>query len=191
MKIFIDTEFIESGPDKPIHLISLGAVAEDGQRFYGENLECPLEQANDWVRQNVLPHLGIDKINQRHGHDFDLYWVNGTIRELADHFESWVSVRCDMPRRADQPPSKPEFWGYYADYDWVVLCQMFGAMVDLPKGWPMYCRDIKQWSDDLGGLILPAQDTTEHNALDDALWNKTAWEFLESRSRENVILSAR
>ena len=33
--------------------------------------------------------------------------------------------------------SKPEFWGYYSDYDWVVTAQMFGTMMDIPKGWPM------------------------------------------------------
>lgn len=34
-----------------------------------------------------------------------------------------------------------------ADYDWVVLCQLYGTMMDLPKGWPMYCRDVKQLCD--------------------------------------------
>jgi hypothetical protein len=53
----------------------------------------------------------------------------------------------------------------YADYDWVVLCQLFGAMVDLPKGWPMYCRDIKQWADELGNPQLPEQGKGEHHAL--------------------------
>ncbi len=39
---------------------------------------------------------------------------------------------------------RPEFWAYYADYDWVVLCQLFGTMMDLPAHWPMFCMDIKQ-----------------------------------------------
>ena len=39
---------------------------------------------------------------------------------------------------------KPEFYAYYADYDWVVFCWLFGKMIDLPKGFPMYCRDLKQ-----------------------------------------------
>jgi hypothetical protein len=73
---------------------------------------------------------------------------------------------------------KPQFWGYYADYDWVVFCQTFGAMIDLPKGWPMYCRDIKQLCDDLGNPELPKQGKGEHNALADARWNKVAHEFL-------------
>lgn len=38
----------------------------------------------------------------------------------------------------------PEFYAYYADYDWVVFCQLFGTMMQLPKGLPMYCIDLKQ-----------------------------------------------
>ncbi len=74
----------------------------------------------------------------------------------------------------------PEFWGYYADYDWVAFCQLFGTMMDLPKGFPMYCNDIKQLSHQLGNPKLPEQDSSEHHALADARWNKKAWEFLQS-----------
>ncbi len=37
-----------------------------------------------------------------------------------------------------------EFYAYYADYDWVVFCWLFGKRIDLPKGFPMYCSDLKQ-----------------------------------------------
>jgi len=37
-----------------------------------------------------------------------------------------------------------EFYAYYADYDWVVFCWLFGKMMDLPKGFPKYCSDLKQ-----------------------------------------------
>jgi hypothetical protein len=37
-----------------------------------------------------------------------------------------------------------EFYGYYADYDWVGFCWLFGKMNDLPKNFPMYCKDLKQ-----------------------------------------------
>lgn len=57
-------------------------------------------------------------------------------------------------------------------------------MIDLPKGFPMYCRDIKQWADDLGNPKLPEQASTEHNALADARWNREAWQFLAARAAE-------
>jgi 3' exoribonuclease, RNase T-like len=68
------------------------------------------------------------------------------------------------------------FYGYYADYDWVLFCSLFGRMMDLPTGYPMYCRDLKQIFDELG-LDKTWKDTNvpegnEHDALDDAHWNK-------------------
>lgn len=44
--------------------------------------------------------------------------------------------------------NQPEFYAYYADYDWVVFCWLFGRMIDLPKGFPMYCKDLKQLVDE-------------------------------------------
>ena len=73
----------------------------------------------------------------------------------------------------------PEFWGYYADYDWVVFCQIFGAMIDLPKGWPMYCRDLKQLCDEKGNPKLPDMpNSIEHHALYDALETKYRYDWL-------------
>ena len=154
MKYFLDTEFIENGPGQPIWPISIGIVAEDGRELYFEWQDHSFELANDWVKANVLPHLkrGDTVAPRRH------IWA-----AILDFIGS---------------DSEPEFWGYYAAYDWVVFCQIFLVMVNLPKGWPMYCRDIKWWCDILGNPKLPKKESTEHNALNDALWNKRAWEFL-------------
>ena len=45
-------------------------------------------------------------------------------------------------------PDNPEFYAYYSDYDWVVFAWLFGKMIDLPKGLPMYCKDLKQMLDE-------------------------------------------
>lgn len=37
-----------------------------------------------------------------------------------------------------------EFYADYCSYDWVVFCWLFGKMIDLPKGFPMYCNDLQQ-----------------------------------------------
>lgn len=70
----------------------------------------------------------------------------------------------------------PIFYGYYADYDWVVFCWIFGRMIDLPKGFPMYCRDLKQMMDekDLSSEWKNKNcpdPKDEHSALADAKWN--------------------
>lgn len=41
-----------------------------------------------------------------------------------------------------------EFYGYFSDYDWVLFCSLFGKMINLPHGFPMYCIDLKQMLDD-------------------------------------------
>jgi hypothetical protein len=74
--------------------------------------------------------------------------------------------------------AKPEIWGYYADYDHVVFCQLFGAMIALPNGFPMYTKDIKQLCDDLGNPELPKQESGKHNALADARHNQVMHQFL-------------
>jgi 3'-5' exoribonuclease-like protein len=157
VKYFLDTEFIESGPSLPLILLSIGIVAEDGREFYVVNGDAPLELANDWVKTNVVPHLGEPRV---------------PIIKIGPGVIHWLS------------DPKPEFWGYYADYDWVVFCQLFGTMMDLPKGWPMYCRDIKQLCDSMGNPKLPKQSTAEHNALNDARWNKKTYEFLARLAKE-------
>lgn len=151
MRFWFDTEFIEDG--KTIDLISIGVVAEDGRELYAELAEADHSKASGWVRENVLPHLtGLRKHNYRRP---------ALARELVKFMGE-----------------KPEIWAYYADYDWVALCQLFGTMMDLPTGWPMYCRDIKQLCDSLGNPKLPAQQGDLHNALADARWNREAYEFL-------------
>jgi len=151
MQIWFDTEFIEDG--KTIDLISIGLVREDDHYLYLENEYCDLSRASDWVRQNVLPHLsegGIDRASP--------------------------AVMAEMIREFAGP--EPEFWAYFADYDWVALCQLYGTLMDLPKGWPKFCLDVQQLRFMKGNPDLPKQMGVEHNALDDARWTKRAWEFL-------------
>lgn len=152
MRYWFDTEFIEDG--RTIDLISIGIVAEDGRELYLESREADLSRAHPWVQANVLPHLKGPAVGR-------------------EYIAEAIRVFCDP-----QKYGKPEVWAYYADYDWVVLCQLFGTMMDLPNGWPRYCLDIKQWAYQLGDPKLPKDPEQEHHALADARWNRKAWEFL-------------
>lgn len=69
--------------------------------------------------------------------------------------------------------SFPEFWGYYSSYDWVVFCWIFGTMIELPKGFLMYCFDIVQLAKNNNIDLPPCIDG--HNALEDARWTKSAY----------------
>lgn len=149
MRFWFDTEFLEDG--RSIELISIGLVAEDGREYYAETPGAEfLSGSTDWLKENVKPHLT--------GPTF-------ARTKIAREIVTFVG-------------DEPEFWAYYADYDWVALCQLYGRMIDLPVSWPMFCRDVKQLCDSMGDPPLPKQDSQEHHALADARWAKLAWERL-------------
>lgn len=149
MRFWFDTEFYENG--KTIELISISVIAEDGREYYAETMDADtLADSTDWLRANVRPHLrGIRKERER----------------IAMELIAFMGV-------------EPEIWAYYGAYDWVVLCQLFGTMLDLPKGWPKWCADVKQLAYFMGDPALPAQEKDEHYALADARWTREAWSFL-------------
>ena len=164
MKFFLDTEFIESGPHKPIQLISIGIVSALSDEYYAISQDFDPTAASAWVRANVLEQLETDVPRK-------------SLSTIG------TEIRCFIMDHLGDDGDKPQFWGYYADYDWVVFCQIFGTMMDLPKGFPMYCRDIKQLCDENGNPKLPEQGKGEHNALADARWNALAYNFLIQGAR--------
>jgi hypothetical protein len=162
VKYWLDTEFIEDG--KTIDLISIGIVSEDGQEYYAISTEFDESKASDWVKENVISQL------EPHNQGGTTFWKPRL--HIKEDIIRFVSTSRPIFE-------KPEFWAYYAAYDWVIFRQLFGTMMELPEIFPTYCRDIKQWCDQLGNPELPKQGKGEHNALADARWNKEAWEFLK------------
>jgi len=168
-KVFVDTEFHENGTT--IDLISIGAVREDGEEFYAISEEFDLKAAwrVQWLRENVLSHLPLRPTRAWPGYLLD--WESPIIQSrklISKEFLAFAG------------PS-PEFYGYYADYDWVAVCQLYGRMIDLPDGWPMYCRDLKQMLDDRGltkEALGVEEPKNEHNALADAHFNLQLYEAL-------------
>jgi hypothetical protein len=162
MKYFYDTEFIEDG--KTIDLISIGIVAEDGREYYAISKEFKPRKASQWVKDNVIAKLPPRKVNPMYESP-----------RLVGESKAWKSreqIKQDILAFIGE--DKPEFWAYYADYDHVALCQLFGTMMDLPKGWPMYTRDLKQLLDENGNPKMP-KPKNEHNALADAKWVKDVY----------------
>jgi hypothetical protein len=153
LRYFIDTEFSERGPSKPIELISIALVTEGDLHYYAVSGEYTPSKCNDFVKEHVLPQI--------------VGMPTKTLSLIKTEIIKFIG------------DDVPEFWGFYADYDWVLFCQVFGTMMDLPRGWPMYCRDLKQLCDDLGNPPLPKQGKGEHNALADARWNRQAFHFLK------------
>lgn len=161
MNFFLDTEFAETGGWKTptIDLISIALVAEDGREFYAESNDFNIHHCDQWVRDNVVAKLGPEK--QRISRE--------AIRDGVIAFLG----------------SEPVIWGFYADYDWVVFCWLFGKMINLPKGYPMFCRDLQQWYIQLGKPegVKPPDPANAHNALVDAKWTFDFYKNLVEHDR--------
>jgi hypothetical protein len=162
MKIFFDTEFVDNG--STVDLISIGLVREDGAELYLESAETDWTKASEWVLHNVKRYLG--PASERYSRED----IARKIREFAG--------------------DKPEFWAYYASYDWVLLCQLYGRMLDVPKGWPMFVRDLRQILP--GGASHPAAKSVtivrEHHALDDARWVRDVYMALNAYIPDHMPL---
>ncbi len=69
-----------------------------------------------------------------------------TNREIASEVERFV--RAPEQVRPTGTEESINFYTYYGAYDWVVFCWLFGKMIDLPKGFPMFSKDLKVMLDD-------------------------------------------
>lgn len=82
----------------------------------------------------------------------------------------------------------PQFYGYYADYDWVVFCWLFGRMIDLPKGFPKYCIDLKQLLDDkVSNMEFRKQKSGDVNDYEIVKGSTNLQQFLDLVKGEGLV----
>ena len=172
MRIFYDCEFLEDG--RTIDLISIGMVAEDGREYYAVNRDMPKRRIrkNPWLMANVVPSLPKPRGE----------WVlNMPNRWLFNYLDPCVKASGQIAREVRDfilAEPDPQLWAWYGAYDHVVLCQLWGRMIDLPDGVPMWTNDLKQEAERLGNPQVPKQAGGEHNALADARHNCAVADFL-------------
>jgi hypothetical protein len=148
--------------------------------WHGKKNDQIAAEIFDFINPNLGFHIkNYNKINERMEH-----FTKHNVTVIKDHYYA-----------------QPEFYAYFADYDWVLLCSLFGSMMDLPPGFPMYCKDLKQYKDqaiEKAGCYFEGADTKEakmiafealkdyplnynsHNALSDAKWNYKIYNFLKT-----------
>ncbi|MFE3452419.1 3'-5' exoribonuclease domain-containing protein [Nonomuraea sp. NPDC059194] len=162
-KIFYDCEFIEDG--KTIELISIGMVSEDGREYYAVNRDMPISKINahSWLMDNVWLHLPLDNSGFLDVEHEDVK----PAQRIADEVRDFIQATHDV-----------ELWAWYGAYDHVALCQLWGRMIDLPAGVPMWTNDLQQEVARLDYPKLPKQAKDEHNALADARYNRLLNDFL-------------
>ena len=187
-KFFMDCEFIE-GFTKPligksrhyIDLISIAIVSDDGREYYAVSKEYDYNKADSWVKQNVI--LPIYKAQ------------NPSIKEQFSEkrFHKIVGKSLETIKKEILQfigKGRPDFYGYFCDYDWVLFCSIFGRMVDLPGNFSMFCRDIHQMRldaelSDVWKAANAPDPKGEHNALIDARWNRDLYYKIINEKNEN------
>ncbi|MFI5434475.1 3'-5' exoribonuclease domain-containing protein [Rhodococcus baikonurensis] len=164
-KYFYDTEFHEDG--STIDLISIGIVAEDGREYYAVNSDMDHDRisTNDWLCQNVVPHLPLTRDKPTKGFGSSR-WIWSLDRRSVFVKPKWVIA--NEVREFLRAEPNPELWADFSAYDHVALAQLWGKMIHLPAGLPMYTRDFQQRLDDLGRPEIPEQVHGAHDALADA-----------------------
>ena len=170
-----------------------------------------------WIRDNVLLPIYKEYISgdMRNKYEFTystMKWLLKSIGKSNEKIGEEIKVFCKskhiLPKvgksLTETKIINPKFFTYYGAYDHVAFCWLFGKMIDLPKGFPMYSIDLKQIIDEkvetmykeslqrhenpiskdriLKNLkestLYPNQENL-HNALSDAKWNMKLHKFLK------------
>lgn len=201
-RYWYDTEFLEDG--RTIELISIGIVASDGREYHAVVADGDWNRVllSPWLVAHVVPHLPLARA------DVLASYLAGhpgtTLRDVCDlvtldRLDPVVKPRALIAvevrdfllgTRRDASASPVELWADYAAYDHVALCQLWGRMIDLPAGVPMFTSDVQQEAARLNlRELLPAQHIGEHNALEDARMCRERWQWLQ-RQVAAVALAA-
>jgi hypothetical protein len=160
-----DTEFIEDG--KTIDLISIGIVCEDGREYYAVNAGMPVRRIrkHGWLMDNVVP--GLPKAYGDRRNTMPTSWLYD-YTSPENKVRSLIAVEVLDFLLAN---GEPQLWADWGAYDHVVLAQLWGPMINLPTGIPMFTHDIEQEIERHPGFVKPQQEDGQHNALEDARHN--------------------
>lgn len=135
------------------------------------------------------------KTNKQIAKDVEWFCSMGTAYSSMDmttasimHFRELGSIELEKIKEKDLKfvfNEVPEFYAYYADYDHVCISWLYGSMINLPSKFPKYTIDIQQIIDeyniDKDLLLKEIPQTNCHNALQDAKWNKQAYEWIQKQ----------
>ena len=78
MLYFLDTEFIEH--PNTIQLISIGIVSEDGREYYAVSSEFNYDDADEWVKENVLEQIRINSVLLSKEHKKRYFYLTEILR---------------------------------------------------------------------------------------------------------------
>lgn len=180
MKYYLDTQFHEykkNGIDT-IDLLSLGLLSESDEmvHFYNKDFDVKDAWLHEYVRESVLPKV-FENLYDIHIHETnnigdllkieEVFNINNLTSLLKLYGKTKEEIKNGIISFVGD--NKAQFVGYYADYDWVCFCKIFGKMIDLPKNFSMYAIDLKQTLDEKlrieNGEIIKVEEVKDHKLV--------------------------
>lgn len=161
-RVFMDWEFMEHGPNVPIIPIAVAMCDELGNSIFAvfEDIqERPVKdqiEAHAWLMKNVMPYLA------RVSSPGSTFRLDQTSNDVMPRRMVRNLVR-DFLLMPETSGMRLELWGWYSSYDHVCLGQLFGKMIDLPAGIPMFTHDLRQRLDEF--YDRSESDLEGHGAL--------------------------
>jgi hypothetical protein len=142
--IYFDCEF--TGLRKNTTLISIGFVTKENYSFYAEFIDYDENQVDDWIKNNVINNLTIDKIGSHlnGGMDNPNWKIKGDRDFVKKMLLIWLGWYVMMKLPED---SKIQFVSDVCHYDFVLLVDLLsggGTAFDLPEFISPTCVDINQ-----------------------------------------------
>lgn len=167
MKISLDCEFTELS--KKGELISIGLIAENGEKFYAEFIDFPYEniETNDWMLENVIKNLEFVNLelvkqyweNIRNG-NIDLFETEEIFINNTETYKM-LGTKYTIKNRLKEWLSRFDYIEIIADcghYDFVFFIDLFGNAFNLPANVsPSYIE--------LNNLIAKKYNLTEVQAF--------------------------
>ena len=171
MIVYFSTKFTGCVPNTT--LISIGCVAENGKKFYGEFLDYNIDLVDESIQKDILDHLTYTRkpIYDSDGviigweHEFT-DWLDELLADesvtykgrdmmtMYRELEYWLSDLCPEDE-------KIQFVADTSHYNFRFLCDIFGGEKKLPKNVNPVCYDICQ--DIAMYLFMTSTDTIEES----------------------------
>jgi len=204
MNLYFDTEF--TGLHKDTTLISLGVVAENGQKFYAEFIDYDVTQCDRWIKENVLKNLFLESLNYVNDPSIIDKWKSEgyyvTLMPYAPEYGfmqfCWSKLNKDtkfVKGNAHYISLELEQWLKQFDsvqfvsdvchYDFVLLIDLFGTAFNLPENVCAACHDINQ-------DIARHYGISEKEAFDksrEEIISELCWHEIEGR-KHNALYDA-
>lgn len=147
MNIYFDTEFTGLVPNTT--LISLGCVAETGEKFYAEFTDYDESLCDDWIKENVIKNLYLEEDLVRAWFE-DTMLVKGDSSYIKIQFLQWLErvSKANYEKFSDMlivtSGERIQFVSDVCHFDFYLLCNLFGGAFNLPSNVCPWCHDICQ-----------------------------------------------